>query len=493
MPDTIELNGHEYTPDQVQQAVQVINRSVPSSSSTLETPSSIRSRFGRQYDGDRDIYDTLGYEENPEFDDYHAKYKRGDIAPRIIELPAQDTWREPPRVTDQPDAGEDSESQSPFELAVESFFETRFNSIARRLDIAAGIGEYGLLVFGFTDGAESFQEDATESAFTGDTAEDIAYLSIFNQGDVTDWQLGRDVGRPIDDPRYNRPVEYDIDFGEHENDTVKTVHWSRVVHVPATEPVFSDLRASPRLERVYNRLEDLEKVVGAAAEAAWHGADRKFHFDIRDAYQDSIDTSEMSDEVMKLVHDLQPYIKTTGTDLEVISGEQVDPSGVVDSELKLIAGARGIPQRKLVGSERGEQASTQDRANWFDDISSRMSNYAEEFILRPVVDRLILLGILPPPANEEYVVEWPNLFELNPVEESEVEYNRARAAKNAAPQGNTDLLPGGMDGTIEYVQEGSFPESPEPAVENPDPIEELEAANAEGYRIGHPSTNGDAD
>lgn len=463
----LQLNGHEYNNDTVAQAINHLanTRSVTGTSSSLSTPSDLSSRYGRTFDGERDVWESLGYDEQPEFEDLEKKFRRNDIAGRIVSLPANDAWKTPPEAFD----GEDGD-ETPFSGTVNEWLEREFTGVARRADIASGIGEYGLVFFGFADANpdenEPFAREVQPGGLPSDPREAIAFYEVFNQGDVVDWDLGRDLGADESDPFFNRPVEYELEFGDEQasgdaDDTAtRIVHRSRLIHIPASEPIFNPLKGEPRLLNVYNRLEDLEKSVGSAAEAQWHGADRKFQFDIRDEFADlgSDELDEFDDEVKRLVHDLQPYIKTSGMDVNVIGGEDIDPSGVVDELKALIAGGTGIPQRKLFGSERGEQASTQDRANWFDNVESRQRNYCEEFILRPAVRRLVEFGVVPEPSEGTFSVEWPNLFSPTEVEESEIQFNRARALKNMAPQGNTDLLPGGLSSAIEFVEEGVFPE-----------------------------------
>lgn len=482
---TVTVNGNTYDAETAAEGIQFINERVQPQARTtvgggtsgfggsrIRTPGDLRALFGSMYGGDRDVWDVLGYDTEVDADDYRAKYRRQDIARRIVELPAQDTWRKQPEVFDT----DGDEPESEFETAVEALLSDQLNDYCRRADIAAGIGEYGLLFIGFADGADSLSDPVNESAVSG--VDDIAYFAVYAQDQVQGWQLGKDIGRGPTDERFNKPIEYDIDFGDLDGDSseddIKTVHWSRVIHI-AEGAVESDLKGTPRLRPVYNRLDDLEKVVGASAEMYWTGAAPRYQFDVRDGYADIPDSelSNLDDKVQAFVHDMQPHIKTMGMDINEFGGQDVNPEGVVDSTLKFISGATGIPLRKLIGSERGEQASTQDRANWFDQVESRQRNYAESQILRSVIDRLRSFDVLPDPRNGEYRVEWPSLFSLNEKEESETQFNRARAAQAAAPQGNTDLLPGGMDGVIEYLETGAFPEPeadvPETPLDEDDP------------------------
>ena len=56
----------------------------------------LAARMGRQYGGDRNIYEALGYpQEEIQYSDYAAKYARQDIAKAVINRPVQYTWKGP--------------------------------------------------------------------------------------------------------------------------------------------------------------------------------------------------------------------------------------------------------------------------------------------------------------------------------------------------------------------------------------------------------------
>lgn len=61
-----------------------------------------------------------------------------------------------------------------------------------------------------------------------------------------------------------------------------------------------------------------------------------------------------------------------------------------------------------MGSEAGQLASGQDRDNWNERCIERRNSYGEPFILFPVIDRMVELGALPPPAKDP-TADWPNL------------------------------------------------------------------------------------
>jgi hypothetical protein len=92
--------------------------------------------------------------------------------------------------------------------------------------------------------------------------------------------------------------------------------------------------------------------------------------------------------------------------------------------MQCISSETGIPLRVLTGSERGELASTQDTTEWLTFVQARREDHAESRIVRPSIDRLIELGLLPAPS-EDYTVAWKDLFSIS--EKSRVEIGKGRA------------------------------------------------------------------
>lgn len=420
----------------------------------------LRHLFGDMYDGERDTYEVLGYDRHITAEQYRAKFERQDIARRIIELPAIDTWQDPPEVS----------GGSGFESDIDTLVDDlELWHYCKRADVVSGIGEYGLLFLGVRDG-QDFDIPLEDGALDG--PEDISYMTPFAQDQVEDWLLGKEAGLGPSHERYNKPVIYEIDFSDIDGDTteddIKEVHWSRIVHI-AEDLIESDVKGTPRIKAVYNRLDDLEKVMGASAEMFWAGADRKFQFNIdSDGAADIPDSKlqEMDEEVQRLVHGMEHYIKTFNTDMEVFGGDDPNPEPVKNVLLSSISASTGIPKRMLEGSERGELASTQDRANWFDTIESRQTTFAEPKIIRPVIRRLIDKGAIAPPESDEFDVEWPTRFELTDGEQADVMNTRAQALERAAPGGNTDLLFDSTRQILEFIRDGELPEKEDGEIED---------------------------
>src|SRR5437870_2036417 len=63
----------------------------------------LASQAGVQYSGKRDIYSTAGYIKpgTERFEDYWGLYERGEVAGRIVDMPAKTTWRTPPEIVEE--------------------------------------------------------------------------------------------------------------------------------------------------------------------------------------------------------------------------------------------------------------------------------------------------------------------------------------------------------------------------------------------------------
>jgi hypothetical protein len=97
-----------------------------------------------------------------------------------------------------------------------------------------------------------------------------------------------------------------------------------------------------------------------------------------------------------------------------------------------------------MGSEREELASSQDEDDWNDKLDQRQNLYVTPRIIVPFVDRLIALGVLPPPA-EGYLVEWPELSGKSESQQATIGGQRTTALVAYAGQPAAPALMAPMD------------------------------------------------
>lgn len=363
---------------------------------------SVAAYLGKSYGDRRKLYEALGYKLIPVYGDFYSRYRRGDIARAIIDKPVKACWRK------RADLVESEDAETPFEKAWAELVKVRQPfSYFSRVDRLASIGAYAVLLLGLDDG-DNFELEAT-------TASNLLYLQTFSEGNAAIAEYQEDKSNP----RCGLPEVYNLTYQIGTSVTTSRVHHSRVIHV-AEDLLESDVEGQSRIEPVMNRLEDMERVVGGSAEMFWRGAFPGYNFAAeQDAAGGTQDLAQLQDEIEDYMHGLKRYLKTQGVRVDSLPQQVADPRPVVESLLDLIAAATGIPKRILMGSERGELASSQDSESWNALIDERRQEHCEPRILRPFVKRICDLGIIPQPTND-YVVRWPSLAVQGEKEEAEI-------------------------------------------------------------------------
>jgi len=382
-------------------------------------------RLGKSFGTDRDLYTVLGYTKTPSFNDYAARYDRGDIAKRIVNAYPSACWRKKPIITES--IGEETEFEVAWRDLVKRLHIWHY---LQRADKISGIGRYGVLFLGFNDG-KNFKEPVEK-------ASELLYLFPYNEENASIRSWDNETGSR----RYNLPELYNLNMVRREAGSfTRAVHHSRVIHV-AEELTGDDVYGTPRLKAILNRLQDLDLIAGGSAEMFWRGAFPGFGLKAdADADFGTQELEDLETEIQNYMHNLQRYMRLRGIDIQELSPQVSDPSKHFEMLIKLISGTTGIPQRILLGSERGELASSQDEKAWNSRVSERREEFCEPVILRPFIDRLISVGVLPEP-KDGYSVEWPPLLALSEKEEAEVEKARMEVlSKYLSAPGAEMLIP----------------------------------------------------
>lgn len=142
------------------------------------------------------------------------------------------------------------------------------------------------------------------------------------------------------------------------------------------------------------------------------------------------DANALTAELDEFQHGLRRYVRTRGVKINSLGSDSADPTGVFDVLMSLLAATTSIPQRILMGSEVGQLASEQDRANWSEYIERRRTTFGGPYVLTPIFRKLGELGYFPPDAWQNAEWTWPEAFHMNPVEKSNARASNARAIAN---------------------------------------------------------------
>lgn len=350
---------------------------------------------GISFGGRRDLYTSLGYNRLPTFDDFLDRYRRNEIARSVVTTPVSESWKLKPTVSVANDKSE--KFKKAWEAIVKS---TGMWSKLSRLDRLAGIGEYAVLVLGFDDKADLKEELVKGSAKT------LLYATPYSQGTAVVNQTETNTKNA----RYGLPTVYQI---KPKGKTSELVHWTRAIHV-TEDPLEDEVYGEPRMKVVLNRIDNLELVCGGSSEMYWRGALPGTIFKLPaeanlnpDDAKTQAKIEDIKTKIEAFVHDLQRDLLVAGIEAQQLQVQIADPSANIESLLSLVSAGSRIPKRILMGSERGELASSQDEENWLSMIDTRNQDFCEVVILRPTIDRLIYAGVLDEPAGG-YTLDWPD-------------------------------------------------------------------------------------
>lgn len=451
-----ETNG---TQTDINQIVQVYNERLRLYQSALASRSELAGMLGKAFGGKRDYYETLGYDHYLTAEKYYARYQRQDIASRIVSAYPDETWRLEPCVYE-----DETENDTAFEEAWKTLVKKlRIFHHMHRADILACLGRFSVLFLGFNDVSSITGLELPVSRREG---RNINYLSSYGERHVEIVELDSDISSP----RFGLPLIYEIDFdrsGDRERDIKRTqtsvgkrrVHWERLIHI-ADDVVEDDVYGTPKLRPVYNLLDDLLKIVGGGGETFWRNARKDLIVEVNsDAHLSPTDRTAMSERVEEYMHDYQRFLGLEGATGKALPVEIASPEGHFRVIMQLISGTIGIPARVLLGSERGELASSQDAVNWAQQNMTRQASYAEPTILRAFIDRLISTRVLVTPREgvDGYSVKWQPLLTEDENEKADRIVKMTQAISTYANGAASAFVP-----VAEYREQvlGWDPESP---------------------------------
>lgn len=391
--------------------------------SSLVSRANFATRLGMSYGGDRDIYKALGYPTNITYADYAVRYIRQDMAKAIIDRPAKLTWQGGLIIQESKEK-QDTELEKAW-LKLRNKF--KLQNIFSRGDRLAGIGCYSVLLLGLDDVKKV--EDWVNPISVG--TRKLLYVKPYGEGNAPIVTYETDTKSE----RFGYPLFYEIrtssETGSTGSNTATVspqnvkVHHSRIIHI-VDDILESDIMGIPRLEAVFNRLMDLEKLIGGSAEMYWRGARPGYQGKVDKDYQLTPETqADLQNQIDEYENNLRRMLVNEGVTYEELKQQISEPGNHVDIQIQMISAVTGIPKRILTGSERGELSSDQDATEIKVYIQNRREEHAETHIVRPFIDWCISHDILPKPSSEDYSIVWNDLFAQS--EKQLVDIGRARS------------------------------------------------------------------
>jgi len=391
--------------------------SIRQNASALMARMGLARLFGTMFEGKRKLYDVFGYPQKLNVNHLLAKYQRQDLASRIVDMPPEEMWAHPPKL--KPTHG--------VKARWDDFTaRTQFWQRVIQVDKLLSFGPFAVLWVGM-------KGDSKAKAPNSGTVDDILYVQAYGGENVTVKSYEDDT----QNPRYGQPVDYEIKVGPENQQRTAMVHYSRLIHI-VDRPLQGLMFGEPRLAQIYNTLEDILKVGGGSAELYWLTANRGMQIDVdKDMQLQTGDAEALEDELDEFQHELRRYIRTRGVKVTPLGGEVADPRGVFETLVSILAGTTSIPQRILTGSEAGQLASEQDRANWAEYMERRRRVFGEPYILLPTFqfleDRQYLSKDSTMKAKlgtDDSAFDWPEAFHMSPLEDARTLAEKARAVVN---------------------------------------------------------------
>lgn len=439
----------------------------------------------------------------PEY--FSRVYRRWALAARVVNIWPDETWAAPPEVyeTDDPEP-------TPFEERyLELNTKVLLDHYMHRVDRLSGVGEYGVLFFGYGDGRELSSpvaglNERGQPSVGRPPKNELLYVRAFDQETARVMSLVKD---PLS-PMFGWPEYYEIKFGGSPNTPsgvgvggdliTKKVHWTRCQHV-ADNRGTCEWAGTPRMRPVIDTLWDIRKVSGSSAEMFYKGGFPGYSFETYPdlAGESAIDEESLRQTLYNYQKGLERFLATVGGTWKSLQPQVADPSTHIDTYGKLLCATLDTPMRIFFGTESGHLASTQDDHTWRTRCKGRQRKYLDPFLLRPVVDRLILTGVLPTPSKgpQGYLTEWQDLQTLSDKDRADVALKRIQALALFKSGAVEQVFPKGMLWTTLMGFTDSQAEAMAKEMENNPPPEEPTAlemieAEAKAKAKVNPSGNG---
>lgn len=415
--------------------------------------------------------------------DYREMYDRNPIAGRVVEVMPEECWKSFPVVYED----DDPEVETEFEVVLSEIRKTLRGedswysgddgdplwSVCHRADVESGVGHFGIILIGIDDGknlsdpVDGFEDKVNEGSTTfvnnvesgsiststrsangkSPKRHKLLFLSIYGEDSISAVTYEADKRSP----RYRKPKMYSINLGEGDVGVASTrgggaenVHWSRVIHIPS-QPVGSDVIGVPMQRPVWNNLLGLHRIYAIDPVSLWQNVVKTRWLSTMPQLGGdvTVDETSLKEMLWNIRNGLQRdgILKGMTATTEPIS--LADPGPHINVQIEAICIKLPMPKRIFMGSERGELSSGQDSDQWDDVVRGKRSKRCIPYIVVPLHDRLIKMGVLPAPKSKEgYKIDWEDPSEMSPMEKADLAAKRTDAlAKYVGGQVSTVIDP----------------------------------------------------
>jgi len=246
----------------------------------------------------------------------------------------------------------------------------------------------------------------------------LLYLQVYDESlaKISGWETDKTS------PRFGLPTKYQItitdpmieaDVAAQQSTEMIEIHWTRVIHINERN-LSSRVFHKPRMKGGYHHLIDLLKVFASSGEAYYQTGFPTTFFETHPQLGGDVlvDTDGLKDQWGRNRKGLERAMVLLGMTAKQNAPATTDPKSLIDLLLMCLCIEQGIPLTVFIGDRQAAFSSTSGGSDnervWDERVRERQIHHVTPNIIYPLVNRLIQVGVLPPP-EKGYSVSWPNL------------------------------------------------------------------------------------
>ena len=386
----------------------------------------------------RDYEQECGYPTIISIPAYHRAYKRNGLCQRIIHLMPDECAQLTPEITEKDSDDEETEWEKTFKDHAEK---VNLWHYIQEADRAAGIGRFGVLLIGLSDGQKLDQPVRLGGQL------EVIYMRVFSERYATVLAYEQDPTNP----RFGKPTKYQLTVNDCSDDSptigesmpaatqTLEVHWSRVLHLSDSGEVFS----APRLEKTWNWSQvDLSKLVGGANEMFWRGAFPGFFFSVDPSVdmEDPERQTALKTSAFNYFNTLTRAMHMQGVTVQQLNPIIADPTSQFNILLQLCAISENCPVPVFTGAQPGglsADSGLRGSDEWSLRKQCRRERYLLPKVVRVYIDLMMDYGVLPP---AEYAAAYLDPHTLTDAEKAQNALNWIRTISEYISKGCDVLL-----------------------------------------------------
>jgi phage-related protein (TIGR01555 family) len=319
-----------------------------------------------------------------------------------------DNWFKLEEVSEKPDPDFDR-------LAQYALADLNAKAVLTRIAVFERLAGWAIIVVGYVDHGKSLADPLENPS-------EIRELAPY-MGDVQVTVQSTDEDKDPNSPRFGLPIHYTLNRGA--GLAQQKVHFTRVIHF-ATRLLVHPYKGLSVLEPIYDDSQAWRNIRWGMGQTIFRYGSGFPDVEVIGANKKMLDDLEASQQFTNL-QSRTYFLHSDKTKLEFkgLAGRALDPEPYCQAILESLSTGTCIPTAMLRGVQAGAlTGSGVNEREYFKLISDLQSLY--EPGVWELIDTLLNIGQIPA-RPDDYEVRWLGGFEINEIDKSTVELNRARA------------------------------------------------------------------